>query len=104
MNLTFLWNECPSLDHIINAVSAHQQISSFAGTSLRLKDCQEMVRNCVYMIHQPEHIRNQTRLLWETFDAVMSSRECLQLAGEIVNRILEDYNARTVEKTLERFL
>lgn len=98
------WNKQPPLFDFINANSLFRNRVSISGTSLRMKDCQEVVCRASRAVTQPQHVESLIALLLRAFRDFMGSQECSHFAKLLADRVLEGYNAKSGEKQLSDFL
>ncbi|KAL9609072.1 MAG: hypothetical protein Q9167_006137 [Letrouitia subvulpina] len=98
------WNEQPALTDFIVAISQRQSAYSISGTSLRMKECRDVVCNANSTFTQSQYIENQIDLLVNAFRSLMNPQECQYFAESLANRVLEGYNAAFGEKQLIDFL
>lgn len=98
------WNKQPPLFDFINANSLLRNRVSISGTSLRMKDCQEVVCRASRGVTQPQHGEDRIALLLRAFRNFMGSQECSHFAEMLADRVFEGYNAKSGEKQLIDFL
>ena len=98
------WYKQPSLIDFIKANFELQNRVLISGTSLRIKDCREMVYDAAYYIiqHQPEETTIDS--LVKAFRNLNGRQNRSYFAEILVNQVLEKYDAESGEKQLIDFL
>lgn len=83
------WKDQPPLINFMEATSGLQSTFAVSGTSLRIKDCRELICKAGGFVTQDQHVEDQICTLLKVFRNVMDPQQCYELAQMLVDRVLK---------------